>query len=630
MNRFPKKKKCPDFNRCHKNTVYETSKRKFKQLECLAALLQPLFPDNVLHSFDEVCDYCYDSFASSFMVSTEEPVSLSEDSLTPEVLTQSSGELFMNTQEKLPPQLLECNMCEKWIAAFKTSLENCKTTSEKIRLLTAAPIHALSKEDIMSKFPMVTNYMITQARILSLQKGNYAIPDIFSGHPVPETTLNVAMQYYLDDDFNCSRQSPNKKDTRNVIENGVSVKKVKRFMTRTIKETYQLFKENNPDLKLGLTKFYSLKPKWVLPCPSQEVCLCIYCSNFDLLIKAAMNLQTFQENKDDKELRSKLLSAIVCSDNDECIFGECKTCPGASAINLQFFGCTQENDDEITFAFWEKNDLIKKTLNLAQFVNTLAEWTLKMSPHLRSKQIQQEAIRKEKEAAKSLPSWLLIHIDFAENWSVILQDEIQSHHWKNDQVSIFTAVCYFNSMILSYAVVSDDKEHDSAHALLAINLIKEDIEVKHPGAEITCEVIISDGAASHFKNRFQFHEMRNSPHQKKWIFSATGHGKGACDGIGGLVKHIATKHNLSTTLLNSIQSAEKFVNVVQSHTPNVCIKLLDANELKKFRTSKKAQWNNVAAIPGIRSTHVWRSEKSDNETKMYTARTYQHDWKLIK
>lgn len=69
---------------------------------------------------------------------------------------------------------------------------------------------------------------------------------------------------------------------------------------------------------------------------------------------------------------------------------------------------------------------------------------------------------------------------------------------------------------------------------------------------------ISDGAASHFKNRYQFNEMSKSSKKRNWIFSATGHGKGSCDGIGGLVKHYATDHNLRKTHMEAIDNAETF------------------------------------------------------------------------
>ena len=52
--------------------------------------------------------------------------------------------------------------------------------------------------------------------------------------------------------------------------------------------------------------------------------------------------------------------------------------------------------------------------------------------------------------------------------------------------------------------MSDDRKHDSAFALAAMKLItNECMKLTADGKnDIT---IISDGAASHFKNRFQFY-----------------------------------------------------------------------------------------------------------------------------
>ena len=55
-------------------------------------------------------------------------------------------------------------------------------------------------------------------------------------------------------------------------------------------------------------------------------------------------------------------------------------------------------------------------------------------------------------------------------------------------------------------------------------------------------VYFSDGAAQQYKNRKNFsnlchHELDFSV-KAEWHFSATSHGKGACDGLGGTVKHL--------------------------------------------------------------------------------------------
>ena len=36
--------------------------------------------------------------------------------------------------------------------------------------------------------------------------------EAYTGHPIDERTEQIVMKYYINDDFNCSRQSPNKSD----------------------------------------------------------------------------------------------------------------------------------------------------------------------------------------------------------------------------------------------------------------------------------------------------------------------------------------------------------------------------------------------------------------------------------
>lgn len=55
---------------------------------------------------------------------------------------------------------------------------------------------------------------------------------------------------------------------------------------------------------------------------------------------------------------------------------------------------------------------------------------------------------------------LVVQVDFAENYSIIHQDEIQSAHWQHSQVAIFTCVVWGENTTDSYAeVVSDDLTH---------------------------------------------------------------------------------------------------------------------------------------------------------------------------
>ena len=49
-------------------------------------------------------------------------------------------------------------------------------------------------------------YMIERAKSLTQEKGVYTEPEAYTGHPI-ERTEQIVMEYYINDDFNYSRQS---------------------------------------------------------------------------------------------------------------------------------------------------------------------------------------------------------------------------------------------------------------------------------------------------------------------------------------------------------------------------------------------------------------------------------------
>ncbi|KAJ8885210.1 hypothetical protein PR048_011406 [Dryococelus australis] len=72
--------------------------------------------------------------------------------------------------------------------------------------------------------------------------------------------------------------------------------------------------------------------------------------------------------------------------------------------------------------------------------------------------------------------------------------------------------------------------HDGAHSLCAIKLIKGEVKKLYSCLRVITEIDICDGTASNFKNRYQLqYEISSGV---------------ACDGVGGLCKHYATKLNL--------------------------------------------------------------------------------------
>ncbi|KAM7312513.1 hypothetical protein ISCGN_009418 [Ixodes scapularis] len=146
--------------------------------------------------------------------------------------------------------------------------------------------------------------------------------------------VRVALEYYTRDDLACSIQSPNKKDVVKAMINDNKTKVVKRFMTRSVKETYQLFGKDHPHRELGISKFYSLRPKWVKKSPEHE--------------------ETFTED-DFKRI-------YLCSPpQNDCFLRRCEKCPKMQSISLQSLHL--DEDEEICYALWDAGELVKKNLS---------------------------------------------------------------------------------------------------------------------------------------------------------------------------------------------------------------------------------------------------------------------------
>ncbi|KAM7312905.1 hypothetical protein ISCGN_009809 [Ixodes scapularis] len=345
--------------------------------------------------------------------------------------------------------------------------------------------------------------------------------------------------------------------------------------------------------------------------PSHDVCVCVYCANTKLAVCALENITGVIRSAED------LRDLSLCTPpSAKCSLGECRACPSVGCFEAPNLGIP---DEEVFYAVWENGDLIKKEVNPNTFLEHLQECVRKWTSHDYIRRLQGKAISDEKNYLRKAS--ILLHFDFAENWTVVLPEEIQSYHWRKSQVSIFTCVVMARKETCSCAVISDDMCHDSAHACYAVSKVHEWLEDKIPVyAHVT---YVSDGAASHFKNKYQLHELQGSKYTStKWIFSATGHGKSACDGIGGLVKQEATLYNLRGPTTSVIKTASEMVAALNTKLPNVELIHLPKGDVKAFRDMKAREWDSVFAVRGIRSCHLWQCTRSGtSQPKLFVART---------
>ena len=93
--------------------------------------------------------------------------------------------------------------------------------------------------------------------------------------------------------------------------------------------------------------------------------------------------------------------------------------------------------------------------------------------------------------------------DFAANYPFVVQDEVQSFHWKNMMCTLHP----LPSSHLSYTIISDDNTHDVDFIYLVIT----DVSEKLPN--INTVQIFTHGCAGQYKNHKTFFSLCQLEHE---------------------------------------------------------------------------------------------------------------------
>ena len=212
-----------------------------------------------------------------------------------------------------------------------------------------------------------------------------------------------------------------------------------------------------------------------------------------------------------------------------------------------FFRCQGHEDvEDVIYQQWISTDRTKLTTiteSKEDFVDNLSSQLLKLTCHSFTTKSQSAYMKDLRLSMKPLEE-IILQVDFAENYSYVVQDEIQSFHWENKQATLHPFVAYRTlndeDGTLEHrniCVVSDIREHSTLTVCtfqqVAIGYIKESPEVKKVH-------YFTDGCTGQYTNKHRFINLCN--YQKdfgleaEWNFFATSYGKSPCDGIVGTVK----------------------------------------------------------------------------------------------
>lgn len=426
----------------------------------------------------------------------------------------------------------------------------------------------------------------------------------------PEILQKVS-EFYNSDEV--SWQAPGKKDRviyRKKNDQGKTEKEYvqSRYLLMSLREAYTLFKEKNPDSKIGKSRFCNAKPKHVLCFADlpHNVCVCVYHENIRLILSAL---------KSHSELPIEFkpfIDKIVCnSKSKDCMTQSCLIC--RNKIDLY----TPENLEEpLKYLQWQKVDNKSQKVEILSTVHGVFD-ELKAQLkyfliHTFVKRAQADTFNNLKSAVDG--SNILIQLDFSENASLLAQNEIQSAHWSHSQATVFTAYAWISeSLRESCVIVSDDLEHTKTQIYCYINYLLNYLKQTYP--DIANVSVFSDGTSAQFKNRYMFsclHMLeQNFKIKLTWNFFATSHGKGVVDGIGGTIKRSVWNYVKSTPHI-IVNTANEFARVAAEKNPNVMVAFVTKDEVNKKVMEVESLWSSAIAVPDTHSVHCVSLTNNNN------------------
>lgn len=157
----------------------------------------------------------------------------------------------------------------------------------------------------------------------------------------------------------------------------------------------------------------------------------------------------------------------------------------------------------------------------------------------------------------------------------------------------------------SMVIASDDTTQSKEVVFAYVHKIISHLKRFKPN--LSHVIFFSDGCSSQFKNRFNFLNLLHSEEDHgvttEWHFFGTGHGKSACDGLGGNFKRMVYRRVIANDLI--VDNAEKFIETAKLFATKTTLLEMKASEINKISKVVKKRWGKVTGIEGTQSYHYF-------------------------
>ena len=114
----------------------------------------------------------------------------------------------------------------------------------------------------------------------------------------------------------------------------------------------------------------------------------------------------------------------------------------------------------------------------------------------------------------SITTFAIVQIDFAQNYSLIIQREIQSAYYSRQQATIFTIYIKVGEEHRNMVIISDYLAHDTKFVYAGQKIIVNFLQKQYPN--VFKLNYVSDGASAHFKSKYSV--LQDSIRMKYFLF----------------------------------------------------------------------------------------------------------------
>ena len=412
------------------------------------------------------------------------------------------------------------------------------------KLLDQAPTSPLKRQSVVAEAAEECGLVVNSPD----QNSVMATPSPSTSKSLEKETKNLVKDFYFQ--TNIVYTAPGLKDEMTVWEGGKKLKLRRYYLELTVDEVFSLFKEKYPNVKVGRSKFFELKPPNVLHMSKspKDQCKCVTHENFRLL------LTPFKINVD-----KDFWSTVLCTSSDlnsPCWKQDCKDCAGGSLL-LNLIAQKGNSDElDVTWYTWESIDSVtkkgKEVKRISKVLKGGCMGELKELVknawgnyvyHVRTKRIMSNEFQKD----LSKENLLVLQVDFAMDYNTQHNaKEVQSAIYGRQNVVIFTAAVRHEGSWNSYSVVTDSDKYKNTVRVCIMMIMKDFLSTADISA-VDKFIIWSDGPSCEFRNQFctgklLFEMCMLVKRVSYWKYFAASHGKGVCDGIGGGLKARVGEH----------------------------------------------------------------------------------------